>query len=96
MAISSGPASAAAGRGNEERLNLVGRLMAFVRQMDMLMSDDTIPDILAQRFLEGHYERPVRKRRNRRATRRLKLEAAGPPPRQMLIEPLSLVEIGNI
>ncbi len=42
----------------EERLDLVGRLMAFVRQMDMLMKDDDIPDILAQRFLEGHYERP--------------------------------------
>jgi pyruvate,water dikinase len=42
----------------EERLDLLGRLMAFVRQMDMLMSDDDIPEILARRFLEGHYERP--------------------------------------
>jgi pyruvate, water dikinase len=42
----------------EERLDLLGRLMAYVRQMDMLMSDDAIPDVLAQRFLAGHYERP--------------------------------------
>jgi pyruvate,water dikinase len=45
----------------EERLDLLGRLMAYVRQMDMLMSDDAIPDILAQRFLAGHYERPGQK-----------------------------------
>jgi hypothetical protein len=42
----------------EERLNLLGRLMAFVRQMDMLMSNDTVPQTLAERFLAGHYERP--------------------------------------
>ncbi|MFZ5447925.1 MAG: hypothetical protein ACOZFS_04725 [Thermodesulfobacteriota bacterium] len=42
----------------EERLNLVGRLMAYVRQMDMLMKDDSISQVLAERFLTGHYERP--------------------------------------
>ena len=42
----------------EERLDLLGRLMAYVRQMDMLMSDDSIPQVLAERFLAGHYERP--------------------------------------
>ncbi|MCX5893364.1 MAG: phosphoenolpyruvate synthase, partial [Deltaproteobacteria bacterium] len=42
----------------EERLDLLGRLMAYVRQMDMLMCDDSIPEILAQRFLSGHYDRP--------------------------------------
>ena len=42
----------------EERLDLLGRLMAYVRQMDMLMCDDSIPEVLAQRFLTGHYERP--------------------------------------
>jgi pyruvate,water dikinase len=42
----------------EERLNLLGRLMAYVRQMDMVMSDDAISDLLAERFLSGHYERP--------------------------------------
>jgi pyruvate,water dikinase len=42
----------------EERLDLLGRLMAFVRQMDMLMRDDEIPLVLAERFLAGHYERP--------------------------------------
>ncbi|MBM4276044.1 MAG: hypothetical protein FJ134_16535 [Deltaproteobacteria bacterium] len=42
----------------EERLDLLGRLMAYARQMDMLMSDDNIPLVLAERFLAGHYERP--------------------------------------
>ncbi len=43
---------------NEERLDLLGRLMAYVRQMDMLMSDDNMVRVLAERFLSGHYERP--------------------------------------
>ena len=42
----------------EDRLHLVGRLMAYVRQMDMLMKDDNISQVLAERFLTGHYERP--------------------------------------
>jgi pyruvate,water dikinase len=42
----------------EERLDLLGRLMAYVRQMDMLMSDDSISETMAARFLAGHYERP--------------------------------------
>jgi len=46
----------------EERLDLVGRLMAYVRQMDMIMSDDDIPLVLAERFLAGHYERPGEER----------------------------------
>jgi pyruvate,water dikinase len=41
-----------------ERLTLVGRLMAYVRQMDMLMKDDAISQVLAERFLAGHYDRP--------------------------------------
>jgi pyruvate,water dikinase len=45
----------------EERLDLLGRLMAYVRQMDMLMSDDAISQTLAERFLAGHYERPGQK-----------------------------------
>jgi pyruvate,water dikinase len=40
------------------RLTVVGRLMAYVRQMDMLMKDDSISQVLAERFLAGHYERP--------------------------------------
>jgi hypothetical protein len=32
--------------------------MAYVRQMDMLMKDDNISQVLAERFLAGHYERP--------------------------------------
>jgi pyruvate,water dikinase len=43
----------------EDRLDLVGRLMAYVRQMDMLMKDDNISQVLAERFLAGHYERPA-------------------------------------
>jgi hypothetical protein len=43
----------------EERLDLLGRLMAYVRQMDMLMSDDSKIYLLAERFLAGHYERPA-------------------------------------
>ncbi|MDP3182637.1 MAG: PEP/pyruvate-binding domain-containing protein [Desulfobaccales bacterium] len=46
----------------EERLDLVGRLMAYVRQMDMVMSDDDIPLVLADRFLAGHYDRPGEER----------------------------------
>jgi pyruvate,water dikinase len=42
----------------EDRINLLGRLMAYVRQMDMLMKDDNISQVLAERFLTGHYERP--------------------------------------
>jgi pyruvate,water dikinase len=42
----------------EDRLDLLGRLMAYVRQMDMLMKDDAISQVLAERFLAGHYERP--------------------------------------
>jgi hypothetical protein len=32
--------------------------MAYVRQMDMLMKDDNIGQVLAERFLAGHYDRP--------------------------------------
>ncbi|MBM4300136.1 MAG: hypothetical protein FJ121_01180 [Deltaproteobacteria bacterium] len=42
----------------EERLDIVGRLMAYVRQLDMLMKDDNISQVLAERFLAGHYEKP--------------------------------------
>ncbi|MDD2902368.1 MAG: hypothetical protein PHU44_08020 [Syntrophales bacterium] len=42
----------------EERLDLLGRLMAYVRQMDMLMSDDSKIYLFSERFLAGHYERP--------------------------------------
>lgn len=45
----------------EERLDLLGRLMAYVRQMDMLMSSEDHVHLLAERFLAGHYERPMQK-----------------------------------
>jgi pyruvate,water dikinase len=51
----------------EERLDLVGRLMAYVRQMDMLMKDDNISQVLAERFLAGHYERPGEEAESREA-----------------------------
>jgi pyruvate,water dikinase len=45
----------------EERLDLLGRLMAYVRQMDMLMANDEYVHLLAESFLAGHYERPGQK-----------------------------------
>ncbi len=42
----------------EEKLEILGRLMAYVRQMDMLMSSDSMVTLFAERFLAGHYERP--------------------------------------
>jgi pyruvate,water dikinase len=42
----------------EERLDLLGRLMAYVRQMDMHMANEDLVHLLAGRFLAGHYERP--------------------------------------
>jgi len=39
----------------EERLELLGRLMGYVRQMDMIMSDDQLIELMAQRFLDGKY-----------------------------------------
>lgn len=41
----------------EERLEMLGRLMGFVRQMDMIMSDDGMVELLAKRFLSGNYDR---------------------------------------
>jgi pyruvate,water dikinase len=41
----------------EQRLEMLGRLMGFVRQMDMIMSDDEMVDLLAGRFLAGNYSR---------------------------------------
>jgi pyruvate,water dikinase len=48
----------------EERLDLLGRLMAYVRQMDMLMANDAYIHLLAERFLAGHYERPGEEERH--------------------------------
>jgi pyruvate,water dikinase len=46
----------------EERLDLLGRLMAYVRQMDMLMASEAYIHTYAERFLAGHYERPGEER----------------------------------
>jgi pyruvate,water dikinase len=50
----------------EERLDLLGRLMAYVRQMDMLMANEAYIHTYAERFLAGHYERPGEEEREER------------------------------
>jgi pyruvate, water dikinase len=39
----------------EEKLDLIGRLLQFTRQMDMLMINEASIDVLAKNFLEGNY-----------------------------------------
>ncbi|MGA8571932.1 MAG: hypothetical protein ACLP7A_15800 [Desulfobaccales bacterium] len=39
-------------------LDLLGRLIAFGRQLDLHREDESVPEVLAQRFLAGHYETP--------------------------------------
>lgn len=39
----------------EEKLDFVGRLLQFTRQMDMLMINEASIEILAKNFLEGNY-----------------------------------------
>jgi pyruvate,water dikinase len=38
-----------------EKLELVGRLLIFTRQMDMLMKSETSVELVAKNFLEGNY-----------------------------------------
>jgi pyruvate,water dikinase len=40
----------------EQRLRMIGRLIGFTRQLDILLRDDEIVERLAQRFLEEKYE----------------------------------------
>lgn len=40
----------------EDRLDIVGRLLQFTRQMDMLMHSEASVENVAKRFLEGDYE----------------------------------------
>lgn len=40
----------------EERLDLLGRLLLFTRQMDMIMNNEQSVTALADRFLEGKYK----------------------------------------
>jgi len=40
----------------EEKLDMVGRMLQFTRQMDMLMHCDATVDALAQSFLSGDYD----------------------------------------
>jgi pyruvate,water dikinase len=39
----------------EEKLDLLGRLMACARQRDMVMGDEKVVDWYVQAFLEGNY-----------------------------------------
>ncbi len=39
----------------EEKLDHIGRLLLFTRQMDMLMHSETSVEALAKNFLEGNY-----------------------------------------
>ncbi|MFH0813645.1 MAG: phosphoenolpyruvate synthase, partial [Pseudomonadota bacterium] len=39
----------------EEKLDLVGRLLQFTRQMDMLMTSETSVETIAHNFLKGNY-----------------------------------------
>jgi pyruvate,water dikinase len=40
----------------EERLDIIGRLLQFTRQMDMLMNSEVSVEGVAKCFLEGNYE----------------------------------------
>ena len=39
----------------EEKLDMIGRLLQFTRQMDMLMTNEASIEVLAENFLEGNY-----------------------------------------
>ena len=39
----------------QEKLDLIGRLLIFTRQMDMLMTSETSVEAVAKNFLEGNY-----------------------------------------
>ncbi|MBA4366866.1 MAG: phosphoenolpyruvate synthase, partial [Desulfobacterium sp.] len=39
----------------EEKLDMIGRLLQFTRQMDMLMTNEASVEVLAENFLEGNY-----------------------------------------
>lgn len=39
----------------EDKLDIIGRLLQFTRQMDMLMTNEASVEVLAENFLEGNY-----------------------------------------
>ena len=39
----------------QEKLDLIGRLLIFTRQMDMLMTNEAGVEAVAQNFLQGNY-----------------------------------------
>ncbi len=39
----------------EDKLDMIGRLLQFTRQMDMLMTNEASVEVLAENFLEGNY-----------------------------------------
>jgi pyruvate,water dikinase len=40
----------------EEKLDVIGRLLQFTRQMDMLMHSEASVEIIAKKFLAGKYD----------------------------------------
>ncbi|NLI32373.1 MAG: hypothetical protein GX422_06260, partial [Deltaproteobacteria bacterium] len=40
----------------EEKLDLLGRLLMFTRQMDMLMTSESSVEHIAKAFMEGNYD----------------------------------------
>jgi pyruvate,water dikinase len=40
----------------EEKLDSLGRLLQFTRQMDMLMQSEATVETVAKNFLEGNYD----------------------------------------
>jgi len=40
----------------EEKLDMLGRLNLFTRQMDMLMASESRVDWVVQAFMEGNYD----------------------------------------
>ena len=39
----------------EEKLDQIGRLLIYTRQMDMLMTNEDSVEVMAKHFLEGNY-----------------------------------------
>jgi pyruvate, water dikinase len=48
----------------EDRLDQLGRLLQFTRQMDMLMDSDMSVALMADAFLEGNYHLESRRRKD--------------------------------
>jgi len=49
------PAFRNTGTDIEEKLGLIGRLLIFTRQMDMLMHNEASVELVAKNFMEGNF-----------------------------------------